>query len=477
MKKYISLSVIFILCFYFVKGQHLFPEKFNDCALSTFCLDCGDVKGAYSNDLQAFFAEKFETKNIKNIEGVVFVQVLIDTSGKQCVMSIGDKASGKTSRLDLRNIINTMTGWKPAIAAGRPESVSITLKFLFNRGEFRVSYDRFEPEKITNMKSVGDAEIVKRSANSKTLKNDFKVYTTGNSVIPWDMTRAVSVDSNNITWLGTDNGIVKIENNNFSVINSKNSALKARKEETIMASAIDAFNNKWFSDGYRVYRTDGKKWDVFDSTNSPINWTTEIYADKYGNVWFPGWHGLIKYDGNTWTTMDTSNSAIPSNRVYGAFVDSKKRLWIGTDKGNIRIDGAGSVIEDFKTTENPLRTAALSKAYEDRNGNIWMALYEKFPQTKGFAKYSPAGEWTVISTENSKIPRNDILDFEINEETNTIWFSINRVGIAQFDGKNWATFTPENSKVPSTYIQDISLDKNGNLWCATFAGLLKITPR
>jgi ligand-binding sensor domain-containing protein len=148
-------------------------------------------------------------------------------------------------------------------------------------------------------------------------------------------------------------------------------------------------------------------------------------------------------------------------RIMGVFVDSKKRLWVGTDKGNIMING--SDVENFVSDDNPLKTAELSKGYEDKDGNIWFSLYEKFPQTKGFAKYSLSGEWKVINTANSDIPRNDVLDFAINEKTNTIWISINRVGIAQFDGKNWATFTPENSKVPSVYIQSISLDKEGNL--------------
>ncbi len=475
MKKYIFILTVFIFSLSFLKAQNLFSEKFDDCSLSTFCLDCGDTKGIYSNDLKTFFVEKFQTKNIKNIEGVILVQLLIDTSGNQCVKSISKNASGKISKLDLRNTINSMTGWKPAFTNGKPEDVSITLKFYFHEGDFSVSYDRFQPEKITNMKSVGDAEIDNKSVNSKKIKNKFEVYTTQNSVIPWDMTRAIFVDNDNIVWLGTDNGIVTIENNNFSVINSKNSPIKPSREETIMASTIDAFNNKWFSDGYTTYKFDGKKWTVFDSTNSPVSWTTKIYADKFGNVWLPGWDGLKKYDGSKWTVMDTSNSNIPSNRVYGAFVDSKHRLWIGTDKGNIRIDS--NQTENFKSVKSPLSTAAISKGYEDKKGDIWFSLNEKFPQTKGFAKYSSNEEWTIISTENSKIPRNDILDFVINEETNTIWFSINRVGISQFDGKNWATFTPENSKVPSTYISQISLDKKGNLWCATFAGLLKIIPQ
>jgi ligand-binding sensor domain-containing protein len=319
--------------------------------------------------------------------------MLIDTTGKQCVISIGNKATGKVSKLELRNTINAMNGWKPAFAKNKTKNVSITLRFDFANEIFKVSYDRFDPNTIKNVKSVGEAEVTNKTSNSKILKNEFEVYTTQNSVLPWDMTRAISIDTNNVVWLGTDNGIVKIENNKFSVLTPKNSALRARKNETtIMNSDVDIYNNKWFADNAEnVYKFDGTKWTVFDSTNSPIKWTTGVYADKMGNAWF--------------------------------------------------------------------------------------ALYEKFPQTKGFAKYSPAGEWTVINTENSKMPRNDVLDFAINEKTNTIWFSINRAGVSQFDGKNWATFSPDNSKVPSTYIQSIAVDKDGNVWCATFAGLLKIIPQ
>lgn len=476
MNKTVVLSLVFYVFFLSVKAQNLLSEKFNDCRLSQFCLDCGDIKGAYDGDLNEFFAEIFQSKNLKNIEGTVFVQLLIDSTGKQCVISIGNNAKGKVSRLDIRNIINSMTGWKPAISKGKAENVSIILKFDFADERVNVSYNRFNPDAVTNMRSEGESEIINKNSNSKDLRNKFEIYTTQNSVIPWDMTRAVCIDTNNVIWLGTDNGIVKIENNQFSVINSTNSALRpTRNRVGIMNADVDIYNNKWFSDGYTTYKYDGATWKVFDSLNSPIKWTTGIYADKTGNIWFSGFSRLVKFDGKDWSVMDTSNSPLPSNRIMGVFVDSKKRLWIGTDKGNIRIDGTS--IENFKTTDNPLKTSALTKGYEDKNGNIWFSLYEKFPQTQGFAKYSPDGEWTVITTGNSKIPRNDVLDFAINESSNTIWLSINRVGISQFDGKNWATFSPDNSKVPSTYIQSIAIDKQGNVWCATFAGLLKIVPQ
>jgi ligand-binding sensor domain-containing protein len=475
MNKTIALATFLLLNLAIVYGQNLYPQKFTDCALSGFCLDCGDIKGVYEGDLNGYFADIFKPGDLSKIEGTVFVQLLIDSTGHQCVISIGNKAKGNISKLDLRGKLNAMSGWKPASDKGVSEDVSITLRFEFKNEKMKVSYDRFDPNAVTNMKSVGEAQVTNKTNNSNKIVNDFEVYTTENSVIPWDMTRAISVDTNNVIWLGTDNGLVKIENNKFSVINSKNSAIKPSREETVMNSAVDIYNNKWFSDGYTTYKFDGFKWTVFDSLNSPTKWTTGIYADKSGSVWFSGFDGLIKYDGKDWSVLDTSNSKLPSNRIFGVFIDSKKRLWVGTEKGTIRIDG--TTIETFKSTVNPLNRSTITKGHEDKDGNIWFSLYEKFPEKEGFAKYAPNGEWTTINTENSKIPRNDVLDFAIDEKRNIIWFSINRVGIAELNGKNWATFTPDNSKVPSTYIQAITIDKDGNVWCATFAGLLKIIPK
>ena len=41
----------------------------------------------------------------------------------------------------------------------------------------------------------------------------FKLYDTKNSPVPWDMSRAITIDHDKVIWYGTDNGIVKIRNN------------------------------------------------------------------------------------------------------------------------------------------------------------------------------------------------------------------------------------------------------------------------
>jgi hypothetical protein len=476
LKILISIFTIFTIK---VQSQNLFVEKFDDChqAKFTFCLDCGEPKANYEGDLDEYFNSKLKGLS-KNLNGKIFVQLIIDSLGKQCVKSIQNDLNVKNRVPSLKHEINTMPHWKPALENGKPKSSSRVLIFSFNKGEVSTSIKDFDFKNTQNMKSVGVVEIKDPGKFKNNLDEKlFHVYNTQNSSVPWDMSRSISIDKNKTIWYGTDNGIVKIISTQFEILNHKNSALKqtkynANKTASIMASCIDSNNNKWFSDGYTVYKYDENTWQAFDSLNSPIKWTTGIYADSFGNVYFEGFHGMNKYNGKEWTTLTIQNSNLPSNRVMGVFVDSKKRLWVGTDKGNIRIDG--STIEYFKNSENPLRTSTLTKGYEDKDGNIWFSLYEKFPQTKGFAKYSKDEIWTIVNTENSAIPKNDVLDFAIDEIRNVIWLSINKVGLCRFDGKEWATLTPENSKVPSTYIQNISLDDRGNLWCATFSGLLRI---
>lgn len=461
-------------------SQNLFSEQFDDCHQSkfSFCLDCGETKARSESDINEYF-EKQLTDIPSKLKGQVFVQVIVDSTGNQCVKSLQAKTNKSVKKLNLKEKINAMSDWTPAISSGKPKSATVILEFNFYNGQVSTQYKRVDMKNLPNMKSVGSVEVEEKRKYKNTLDEKLcQVFDTKNSIIPWDMSRAITIDQDKVIWYGTDNGIVRIENQTMKVINPSNSPLRVtkynkNKANSIMAVTVDSENTKWFSDGYNAYQYDNENWTVYDSVNSKMRWSTNIYADKSSNVYFATFKGLVVYNGKNWSVIDTTNSKLPSNRVMGVFRDSKNRLWIGTNEGNIRIDG--NEIEDFQATDNPLKTAALKKGYEDSKGNIWFSLYEKFPQTKGFARYKADGTWEVISTENANIPRNDVLDFAMDEKNNRIWLSLNRVGLSMYDGEKWQTFTPDNSKVPSTYIQNIIVDDQGNLWCATFAGLLKIT--
>ena len=83
------------------------------------------------------------------------------------------------------------------------------------------------------------------------------------------MSRTITVDTSNVIWYGTDNGIIRIENGEMSLINSTNSLLVANKNNhtTIMHAAADRNNNKWFCDFKRIYKYDDQVLGAFKHTH------------------------------------------------------------------------------------------------------------------------------------------------------------------------------------------------------------------
>jgi ligand-binding sensor domain-containing protein len=57
-----------------------------------------------------------------------------------------------------------------------------------------------------------------------------------------------------------------------------------------------------------------------------------------------------------------------------------------------------------------------------------------------------------------------------------LWLSVENVGMVRYNLDNdWSLFSRDNSGVPSSVIFGISEDRDGNIWCATSAGLLEIS--
>jgi len=464
------------------RSQNIYPESFADCTLPSFTLDGGDPKAAYPADLTAYFQARLPAESIKRLRGVAQVQVLVDSTGRPCVKSqTTNLAPGVLAQLDLRGLVNAMGRWTPAREKGKAINVSTSLRFAFADGQLVVSFLRFDMSKLTNMTSVGKVEILNQRqrypAHPKGAK--LETFTTKNSVIPWDMMRVACPDQTNTVWVGTDNGLVKIEKGRMTLLNAANSGLrnKANRKVGLMDGTVDAHNNKWFSEGYAAYRYDGTTWMRFDSTTTPLRWITAMHADARGNVYFGGSNGLVKYDGTTWTLLSPQNSNLPAGFVAGVFADRQQRLWVSTYKGTIRLDK--DEVEILTDGLTPLGKATFTSAAEDADGTIWFGLYDsgKQKQHSGLAKLTPSGKWETFTAANSGYPGNDVLDLAVDPKRHVVWASVNSVGLCRFDGKEWTLFTPENSAVPSTIITDISLDAEGTLWGATHAGLLKLQPR
>lgn len=459
-------------------SQNLYPEKYKDCSLTSFCLDCGDTKAEPPKNLMNELLDKFDIKSLSKIKGIIEVQILIDENGKSCLLSSVNQTNISSKKLGLQNAINSTSNWKSAISKNKKTNSSVSLILEFENASLSAKRRVFDFKNQSNAKSVGSPEV--KGTDKNKLSKSWSVFTQQNSELPWDMTRAVTNDLDNNIWIGTDNGIVEINNGKWEHFNSKNTSISSpayNKSETqsVRNLEVDKTNNKWFVAGWDVYRYDNKNWTKYDSINSPINWARKIFVDHSNNVWFTSWNGVAKFDGKNWSVINKQNSNLPTDKTLGVYVDKKDRIWIGTFEGNVIIENGVTKLLNDKNS--PLSKAYISKIYEDKKGFFWFDLYNDKSNEAGIYVLDLQGKWTKISHPNPKMfSENAINDFYLDEESNLLWITLNGVGVLCYDtnSKKWETYTNENSNVPSVHCERITKDKDGSIWIATYAGVIKL---
>ncbi|MBO5536927.1 MAG: histidine kinase, partial [Clostridia bacterium] len=108
---------------------------------------------------------------------------------------------------------------------------------------------------------------------------------------------------------------------------------------------------------------------MYDNTNGlPTSEANDIVETSEGFIWIGGYSGLIRYDGNTFERID-STTGIAS--VVCLFVDSRDRLWIGTNDSGVAVMEKGEIRMWGK--KDGLQSVAIRAITEDSTGTIYVA--------------------------------------------------------------------------------------------------------
>lgn len=167
---------------------------------------------------------------------------------------------------------------------------------------------------------------------------------------------------------------------------------------------------------------------LYDNQNGlPTSEANAIVETAEGSLWIGSYSGLIRYDGSTFERMD-STSGIAS--VVSLYVDSKNRLWIGTNDS-----GLAMIYRDeethYKKAEG-LNSASVHAITEDAKGNVYVGTMI------GMAIVDASGEMRAID------------EPQINREAiRELWTGIDgKIYGLTMDG---AIFTMENGKMTGYY--------------------------
>ncbi|MCR5627846.1 MAG: HD domain-containing protein [Lachnospiraceae bacterium] len=111
---------------------------------------------------------------------------------------------------------------------------------------------------------------------------------------------------------------------------------------------------------------------LYDSSSGlPTSEANCITQTPDGFIWIGSYSGLIRYDGNSFYRYDAT-SGISS--VVSLFVDSKRRLWIGTNDSGVAVLSDGEF--KFWGRVEGLKSSSIRAIQEDSDGNILLATTE-----------------------------------------------------------------------------------------------------
>lgn len=187
-------------------------------------------------------------------------------------------------------------------------------------------------------------------------------------------------------WLGTYDGGLYVYNKGENVKHYNTGNSDFVKHVCITSLFEDSYGNCWVGtrNGLGVKRSDGSG-HLFTNSyagETDLNWiyVRDITEDTNGDIWLVTTnYGLVRVVGNVnnpeglrFYNYSIDNNKIPTKNTLCEYIDSKGRLWVGTEgHGLFLYDRSGDYFIP-KTLSYNLPGDVVGTIEEDRQGHLWL---------------------------------------------------------------------------------------------------------
>lgn len=246
---------------------------------------------------------------------------------------------------------------------------------------------------------------------------------------------------------------------NFSSYNVKDGLVQSN----VKSICEDQFGNLWLATTGGLSRFDGINFTNFKKQAGLIdNRTLSVIEDSEGNIWTGTYTGFSKFDGKRFTNylIDSTNQS--KNMVTSIFEDSKGFIWVISNAGGIN-RFANDELVHFGQADG-LTNELISAIEEDKAGTIWISTY-----TNGLYRYKN-GKFRSITLPQA-FRHVEIATLFIDSK-NRMWIGTSG-GLFKFENDNYQRVNDQLPLLNNFGVTAMEEDKYGNIWLATFTGVLK----
>ena len=274
-------------------------------------------------------------------------------------------------------------------------------------------------------------------------------FQVGNEVF----VRSLAIDpETNSLWVGSSTGVLEIDLATSQMINTFTRE-DGLANEYVFAIYVDSQGYKWFgtnAGGASRYK-DGQ-WDVYFPMHGLADyWIYAFVEQNNGPFWIGTWAGANSVDLAT-MEFKTYFSELINEWVYALDIDSKDRVWFGTEGGISMYDG--DTWREWSHKDG-LGAANVKQLLPSSNTGLGTrSRHDLSVLEQGKQTYNPSYVFSLI----------------VDDRDDSVWAGTWGGGVGHYDGKSWTNYTSSDG-LAGNIVYSIAQDNNGMLWFGTNNGL------
>lgn len=225
---------------------------------------------------------------------------------------------------------------------------------------------------------------------------------------------------------------------------------------------VDRRGVLWFGGNRGLFARspDGKVRRFSDRDGLPDTFVRALWEDRDGNLWVGTNAGVARFDGARFTSP--LDGGAESDMVRCLFEDREGNLWVGSNSGLTRYRDAAFTV--YGKSEG-LPSEEPNTIFQDRAGRIWAGFHDA-----GLAQLSPGG--ARFYTTRDGLPTNEI--FSIRQGASGDLLIASRAGFVRMRDGRFTTYVPPDELSRLT-VFDALEDAGGVVWLATPGGLGRLS--
>lgn len=358
-------------------------------------------------------------------------------------------------------------------------------------GIYRYDLNKKVLSQLNNINDFSKSTIIDLEKDSEgniwVLDNLHKLSVANNKFekldLPIDNIQAILVDKEQKIWFGVEEGLFTWQQDGSKYFK------QVLKEKNLNVTSLfqDKYGNMWvgtFGDGVYIYQESTAGIIHFSEKEGLTNNSVLSIDGVNGHVWLATLGGVTEVELTDNPILikefETRNfnqaNGLGSNFIYTVFIDSKQRVWFGTDGKGLSVLADGE-LKNYKEIvvvgEEKSDTTIIKTIYsisEDQQGHIWFSSSKKgvfVYDGQNFSKLALKKEFnqhavnSIISTDGDEVLL--IYPFGVavlDSKSKHLIYYDHEVGLDKID--------------PNLNVS--SLDENGNIWFADQSQLIKYRP-